>query len=105
MVKSKGSLIPIRGLVEDWGPGKYQRNLERKEAYARKMAEQVAKGPPDFGRLLAAGVTPVAKPLSKTTRQKASKRTAPSAKKKSSKPIKKASAPLKKKKKKKTKKH
>jgi hypothetical protein len=56
MAKSKRSLIPLRGSSEDWGPGRQQRNLERKEDYARKMAEQVNQGPPDFEKLLAQGV-------------------------------------------------
>lgn len=56
MGRPKGSLVPIRGSVEDWGPGKHQRNLERKDAYARKMREQATKGPPDFEKLLAEGV-------------------------------------------------
>ena len=58
MVKAKNSLVPIRGSVEDWGPGKFHRNLERKDSYARKMREQVAKGPPDFERLLSLGAVP-----------------------------------------------
>jgi hypothetical protein len=58
MAKAKGSLVPIRGSVEDWGPGKHQRNLERKETYAKRMQEQVAKGPPDFDSLLSLGVSP-----------------------------------------------
>lgn len=58
MGKAKGSLIPIRGSVEDWGPGRFQRNLEHKDAYAQKMREQVEEGPPNFEKLLAAGVTP-----------------------------------------------
>ena len=58
MGKAKGSLVPMRGSVEDWGPGRHQRNLERKDAYARKMQEQVSKGPPDFGKLLSTGVSP-----------------------------------------------
>ena len=55
MGKAKGSLVPMRGSVEDWGPGRHQRNLERKDAYARKMQEQMAKGPPDFEKLLSPG--------------------------------------------------
>ena len=58
MAKAKGSLVPIRGSVEDWGPGKHQRNLERKETYAKRMQEQVAQGPPDFDRLLSMGTSP-----------------------------------------------
>ena len=56
MARAKGSLVPMRGSVEDWGPGRYQRNLERKDSYARKMLEQLAEGPPDFEKLLSAGV-------------------------------------------------
>lgn len=59
MAKAKGSLVPIRGSVEDWGPGKHQRNLERKETYAKRMQEQVAMGPPDFDRLLSMGTSPM----------------------------------------------
>ncbi len=59
MAKAKGSLVPIRGSVEDWGPGKHQRNLERKETYAKRMQEQVAMGPPDFDRLLSMGASPM----------------------------------------------
>ena len=59
MAKAKGSLVPIRGSVEDWGPGKHQRNLERKETYAKRMQEQVATGPPDFDRLLSLGASPM----------------------------------------------
>jgi hypothetical protein len=55
MGKAKGSLVPMRGSVENWGPGRHQRNLERKDAYARKMQEQTAKGPPDFEKLLSTG--------------------------------------------------
>ncbi len=85
MAKAKNSLVPIRGSVEDWGPGKFQRNLERKDNYARKMREQVAKGPPDFEKLLTAGA---ARPEKKApTRKKAvvKKKTTKSAAKKSKK--------------------
>ena len=58
MAKGKSSLVPIRGSVEDWGPGKQQRNLDAKEVYARRMQEQVIRGSPDFARLLSLGVTP-----------------------------------------------
>jgi hypothetical protein len=70
MGKAKGSLVPIRGSVEDWGPGRHQRNLERKDVYARRMQEQVAKGPPDFDKLLSAGVTPEKKERVKKERTK-----------------------------------
>ena len=86
MTKAKGSLVPIRGSVEDWGPGKYQRNLERKDNYARKMREQVAKGPPDFEKLLSAGAAqPDKKAPSKkkaVVKKKASKSAAKKSKKK-----------------------
>ena len=78
MGKAKGSLVPMRGSVEDWGPGRHQRNLERKDTYARRMQEQVAKGPPDFDKLLSTGVTPPDK--SERSKKKATK-----AKKKSAK--------------------
>jgi hypothetical protein len=55
MGKAKRSLVPMRGSVEDWGPGRHQRNLEKKDAYARRMQEQIAKGPPDFEKLLSIG--------------------------------------------------
>lgn len=84
MAKSKGSLIPMRGSVEDWGPGKHQRNLEAKEHYARKMQEQVSQGPPDFGTLLSLGLEPTergAKKRTQTRRESASRRSKKSAKK------------------------
>lgn len=87
MAKAKGSLVPIRGSVEDWGPGKYQRNLERKDNYARKMREQVAKGAPDFEKLLAAGAAPKEKKASskkKAVKKKTSKSGAKKSKKKKS---------------------
>jgi hypothetical protein len=59
MAKAKGSLVPIRGSVEDWGPGKHQRNLERKETYAKRMQDQISKGPPDFDHLLSMGASPM----------------------------------------------
>ena len=65
MAKAKSSLIPMRGSVEDWGPGKQQRNLEAKESFARKMREQAAKGPPDFDVLLALGESPSEEPTRK----------------------------------------
>lgn len=68
MAKAKGSLIPMRGSIEDWGPGKQQRNLEAKEAYARKMREQATKGPPDFDALLTLGTSPSDKPRKKRAR-------------------------------------
>lgn len=73
MAKAKGSLIPMRGSVEDWGPGKQQRNLEAKEAFALKMREQAAKGPPDFDALLTLGESPSEEPTrkqAKTARRK-----------------------------------
>lgn len=79
MAKAKGSLIPMRGSVEDWGPGKHQRNLESKEAYARKMREQATEGPPNFAKLLSAGVEPSetrASTKRRTTKRKATKRPA-----------------------------
>lgn len=77
MAKSKRSLIPLRGSSEDWGPGKYQRNLERKEAYSEKMLEQVAQGPPDFEKLLGVGAAPSPKkPAKKKTAPKTGKRPA-----------------------------
>lgn len=79
MAKAKGSLIPMRGSVEDWGPGKQQRNLEAKEAYARKMREQAAKGPPDFDALLTLGAAPTeerGRTRSRASRKKATKKTA-----------------------------
>jgi hypothetical protein len=68
MAKAKGSLIPMRGSIEDWGPGKQQRNLEAKEAYARKMREQATKGPPDFDTLLSLGTSPSEEPRKKRAR-------------------------------------
>lgn len=83
MRKTKSSLIPMRGSVEDWGPGKYQRNLERKEAYARRMREQASRGQPDFDKLLTLGAPPPEK--------RAAAKKAPSTKKKSTKKAKKTS--------------
>jgi hypothetical protein len=70
----------MRGSVEDWGPGRHQRNLERKDAYARRMQEQVAKGPPNFAKLLSTGMPLPDKserPKKRTTKsKKETKRTA-----------------------------
>lgn len=97
MAKGKGSLIPMRGSIEDWGPGRQQRNLEAKEAYARKMREQATKGPPDFDTLLRLGTAPSEesgrgrpragkkKAAKKTTRRSAKKTTSRKKKKKASK--------------------
>lgn len=87
MAKAKGSLIPMRGSVEDWGPGKQQRNLEAKESFARKMREQAAKGPPDFDVLLTLGESPSEEPTRKQAarvRRKAAKKTTRKATKKAS---------------------
>jgi hypothetical protein len=82
MGKAKGSLVPMRGSIEDWGPGRHQRNLERKDAYARKMQEQIAKGPPDFEKLLSTGAPPPSKAdLAKKRRAKVSKKKSASRKK------------------------
>jgi len=78
MTKAKGSLIPMRGSVEDWGPGKQQRNLEAKEAFARKMREQAEQGPPDFDALLTLGESPSEEPKrtqAPTARRKGAKKT------------------------------
>ena len=75
MVKAKNSLVPIRGSVEDWGPGKFQRNLERKDSYARKMRDQVAKGPPDFEKLLSLGAAPPEKRASTKNKAAVNKKT------------------------------
>ena len=85
MAKAKGSLVPIRGSVEDWGPGKSQRNLERKDNYARKMREQVAKGPPDFERLLTTGAGPPEKVAPAKNKAAVKKKTSKAAAKKSKK--------------------
>lgn len=82
MARSKRSLIPLRGSSEDWGPGRQQRNLERKEEYARKMAEQVSQGPPDFEKMLAQGV---GGPPSRPAAAKKKKKLAPAPKKKAKK--------------------
>jgi hypothetical protein len=85
MVKAKNSLVPIRGSVEDWGPGKFQRNLEHKDSYARKMREQVAKGPPDFERLLSLGAAPPEKGASTKNKVAVNKKSNKTAAKKSKK--------------------
>ena len=85
MVKAKNSLVPIRGSVEDWGPGKFQRNLERKDSYARKMRDQVAKGPPDFEKLLSLGATPPEKGAPTKSKVAVNKKTKKTAAKKSKK--------------------
>ena len=79
MAKPKGSLIPMRGTIEDWGPGKQQRNLEAKEAYARKMREQALRGSPDFDKLLTLGAAPpeeTAKRRARAAKKKAAKKSA-----------------------------
>ena len=88
MAKAKGSLVPIRGSVEDWGPGKHQRNLERKETYAKRMQEQIAKGPPEFDSLLSLGASPTEraeaakkKRAAAARKKKTTRKTAPKAKK------------------------
>lgn len=85
MAKAKKSLVPIRGSVEDWGPGKFQRNLERKDSYARKMREQIAEGPPDFEKLLSLGTAPLEKGASAKKKVAVSKKTKKTAAKKSKK--------------------
>jgi len=73
MTRSKRSLVPLRGSTEDWGPGKYQRNLERKEAYSQKMLEQIRQGPPDFEKLVTQGAVPA--PPKAPAKKKATKTT------------------------------
>ncbi len=82
MAKSKRSLVPLRGSTEDWGPGRQQRNLERKEDYSRKMAEQVSQGPPDFERMLSQGAGgPPPRPAKGAAAKKKKKSAAPPKKK------------------------
>ena len=86
MARAKGSLIPMRGSVEDWGPGKHQRNLERKDAYAQRMWKQVVEGPPDFEKLLATGAAPPEKVPSPRKPAPAGKTAKPPAQKNKKKP-------------------
>jgi hypothetical protein len=76
-MRSKRSLIPLRGSTEDWGPGKYQRNLEGKAEYSRRMQKRVEEGPPDFEKLLSTGVAPAAGAPARAGAVKAKKKPAP----------------------------